>query len=256
MLFQGVGMGIRLGAVVLVSGSLVGCGLTTGGEATPSSGPGPSGGSAAEEAEGGAAGLGDGVEPRGGAALGGNAPAQAGGAASPAAGGETAQATAIVFSERPGNSEVFGTAEMLDLHGVALIDGSATWAEQTTTENELCVSSDLQGEDFRLSLGGGYYDAIQHGVTGFAFDFEVDPPEVPATFSVGAYFDGMRSFRGKLAGHNAFRFSDLGYDTKDGRVILDANYQHKVHSLSWFVGDNGTVGPVRFCIRNLVALRD
>jgi hypothetical protein len=208
---------VPLGAMLVACG-LVACGQTSGGEGGPEPtaalGESGGGGGGAEEA---VLDFGDGGRPEA------NGPVQTGGSGSLGASGltqEPVDGVAIRFDGKPG-SGASGTAESIGIYGYADVDGNVSWANMSSAEHELCVEAELASTEdhvelhFGLSSNGiggvGYYDATAHGVTGFAFDLEVEPAALTTRFSVLASFaDRGASFRGKLApSHNVFRFSEL-----------------------------------------------
>lgn len=256
-------VGIVGGSVLLV-GLLMGCGLTT----STQTGNGPRG----EMAESGAGGDDtSGIDAVGGAAVGGVSsggapPSQGGTAAGGAVIGAAGAAPegAVVFNGKPGVSVVVATGEDVGLHGRVEVDDHAVPAEVTSTPSRVCADGELASiEDyldlrFRFGVGEGTYDATTHGVTGFAFDLEVEPLSSPVRFGMLASFLGHGThFPGTAApGHNVVRFSDLTYTSGSEQGTLDQDYQQHIMSMSWEITGSDDPTHARLCIANVVPLVD
>jgi hypothetical protein len=107
---------------------------------------------------------------------------------------------------------------------------------------------------------GQSYDAVAHGVTGFAFDIDSEPAPGagllvtaagPWQSSAGSgliYWGGAQLDASPVhAGHNEFRWNEVGPGSFDGTQILRLGFL--------VAGNDSEAVSYSFCINNLTALR-
>jgi hypothetical protein len=119
------------------------------------------------------------------------------------------------------------------------------------------------GIGMRLAAGQAYYDAPAHGVAGFAFDIDSEPPpgggirvQLPtsSTLTAAAWWLAATGDRSPVhAGHNEFHWDQVGGPTfSSSPPAFDPT--HLLGILFQAVADTDGPKTLSFCIRNLTAL--